>query len=141
MRLRTGWSVKPELDFTAGPLVLFLYPIGNERHAVKAGRCENPPVIAERAGRPRALAKRLGREHIIANAIAPGPFPSRLTVTGSAAVRQSIQTYVLLGRAGEAMDVEGVLVFLASRAGAYSAFFYDTAKSVFEPGGRGKARG
>jgi len=67
----------------------------------------------------RALAKRLGREHIIANAIAPGPFPSRLTDTGSAAVRQSIQTHVPLGRAGEAADVEGVLVFLASRAGAY----------------------
>ncbi len=31
----------------------------------------------------RALAKRLGKDHIVANAIAPGPFPSRLTNTDS----------------------------------------------------------
>lgn len=67
----------------------------------------------------RALAKRLGREHITANAIAPGPFPSRLTDTTSAAVQKSIETHVPLGRAGEPEDVEGLLVFLASRAGAY----------------------
>lgn len=67
----------------------------------------------------RALAKRLGRENIIANAIAPGPFPSRLTDTESAAVKKSIDTYVPLGRAGEPQDIEGLLVFLSSRAGAY----------------------
>jgi NAD(P)-dependent dehydrogenase (short-subunit alcohol dehydrogenase family) len=67
----------------------------------------------------RALAKRLGKEHITANAIAPGPFPSRLTDTSSASVQKSIATYVPLGRAGGAEDIEGLLVFLASRAGAY----------------------
>jgi NAD(P)-dependent dehydrogenase (short-subunit alcohol dehydrogenase family) len=67
----------------------------------------------------RALAKRLGRDRITANAIAPGPFPSRLTDTESAAVKMSVQTYVPLGRAGEPADIEGLVVFLASRAGAY----------------------
>lgn len=67
----------------------------------------------------RSLAKRLGRESVTVNAIAPGPFPSRLTDTGSAAVKASIATYVPLGRAGEPQDIEGLLVFLASRAGAY----------------------
>lgn len=67
----------------------------------------------------RALAKRLGRENIVANAIAPGPFPSRLTDTQSAAVKKSVETYVPLGRPGEPQDIEGLVVFLASRASAY----------------------
>jgi NAD(P)-dependent dehydrogenase (short-subunit alcohol dehydrogenase family) len=67
----------------------------------------------------RSLAKALGPERITVNAIAPGPFPSRLTDTESEAVQRSIATYVPLGRAGEAADVEGAITFLASRAGAY----------------------
>jgi len=67
----------------------------------------------------RALTKRLGRDHITVNAIAPGPFPSRLTDTESEAVRKSVQTYIPLGRSGEPEDIEGLVVFLASRAGAY----------------------
>jgi len=67
----------------------------------------------------RALTKRLGRDHITANAIAPGPFPSRLTDTASAAVKKSVQIHIPLGRPGESEDIEGLVVFLASRAGAY----------------------
>ncbi|MES2700904.1 MAG: SDR family oxidoreductase [Pseudomonadota bacterium] len=67
----------------------------------------------------RSLAKALGPERITVNAIAPGPFPSRLTDTASAAVQASVASYVPLGRPGEADDVVGAVVFLASRAGAY----------------------
>jgi len=67
----------------------------------------------------RSLAKALGGDRITVNAIAPGPFPSRLTDTASEAVQRSIATYVPLGRAGSPEDVEGAVVFLASRAGAY----------------------
>jgi NAD(P)-dependent dehydrogenase (short-subunit alcohol dehydrogenase family) len=67
----------------------------------------------------RALTKRLGKDHITVNAIAPGPFPSRLTDTESAAVKKSIETYIPLGRPGTPADIEGLVVFLASRAGAY----------------------
>ncbi len=67
----------------------------------------------------RALAKRLGPEHILTNAIAPGPFPSGLTDTGSEAVKKSIATYIPLQRAGEPGDMEGLVVFLASRASRY----------------------
>jgi len=67
----------------------------------------------------RALCKRLGADGITVNAIAPGPFPSRLTDTGSDAVKKSVATYVPLGRPGMPEDVQGLCIFLASRAGAY----------------------
>jgi NAD(P)-dependent dehydrogenase (short-subunit alcohol dehydrogenase family) len=67
----------------------------------------------------RALCKRLGRDNITVNAIAPGPFPSRLTDTTSDAVKKSVATYIPLGRPGQPEDAEGLAVFLASRAGAY----------------------
>ena len=67
----------------------------------------------------RSLCKALGKDRITVNAIAPGPFPSGLTDTTSEAVQKSIATYVPLGRPGSQQDVEGLVVFLASRAGAY----------------------
>lgn len=67
----------------------------------------------------RALAKRLGADQIRVNALAPGPFPSARIDTTSDAVRASIAAYVPVKRAGTAADVQGVCIFLASRAGAY----------------------
>ncbi len=67
----------------------------------------------------RSLCKALGKDRITVNAIAPGPFPSRLTDTASDAVKKSVAAYVPLGRPGSAEDAEGAVVFLASRAGAY----------------------
>lgn len=67
----------------------------------------------------RALAKRLGKEGICVNAIAPGPFPSRMHDVESEATRRSIDTCIPLGRAGTSKDMEGLAVFLASQASAY----------------------
>lgn len=67
----------------------------------------------------RSLAKALGAHHVTVNAIAPGPFPSGLTDTASAAVQRSVAANIPLGRPGQAQDIEGAVVFLASRAGAY----------------------
>ncbi len=67
----------------------------------------------------RSLAKRFGSEHILVNAIAPGPFHSRLTDTTSEAVKKSVATYIPAGRPGTQEDIEGLSVFLAARAGAF----------------------
>ncbi len=69
----------------------------------------------------RHLAKRLAAEHITVNAIAPGPFESKMMAfaLGDPDTRAAIEGSVPLGRIGRPDDVAGLTLFLASRAGAY----------------------
>jgi NAD(P)-dependent dehydrogenase (short-subunit alcohol dehydrogenase family) len=69
----------------------------------------------------RHLAKRLASEQITVNAIAPGPFPSKMTafMLDAPESRALVEQAVPLGRVGEAEDIVGTTLFLASRAGAY----------------------
>jgi NAD(P)-dependent dehydrogenase (short-subunit alcohol dehydrogenase family) len=69
----------------------------------------------------RHLAKRLAPEHITVNAIAPGPFESKMMafVLDNPETRAAIEQDVPLGRIGRDDDVAGLALFLASRAGAY----------------------
>jgi NAD(P)-dependent dehydrogenase (short-subunit alcohol dehydrogenase family) len=67
----------------------------------------------------RSLARRLAAEHITVNAIAPGLFPSRLTPPDSPEVQAAVQANVPRGRAGNGDDIAGVMLFFASRAGAF----------------------
>jgi NAD(P)-dependent dehydrogenase (short-subunit alcohol dehydrogenase family) len=69
----------------------------------------------------RHLAKRLASEHITVNAIAPGPFQSKMMAWAldDPELRSNIEREVPLGRIGRPDDVAGLTLFLASRAGAY----------------------
>lgn len=69
----------------------------------------------------RHLAKRLASERITVNAIAPGPFESKMTafMLDSQAAKEMVEQMVPLGRIGRPDDVAGLTIFLASRAGAY----------------------
>jgi NAD(P)-dependent dehydrogenase (short-subunit alcohol dehydrogenase family) len=69
----------------------------------------------------RHLAKRLAGEHITVNAIAPGPFESKMMafVLDNPETREMVEQNVPLGRIGRPDDVAGLTRFLASRAGAY----------------------
>jgi NAD(P)-dependent dehydrogenase (short-subunit alcohol dehydrogenase family) len=67
----------------------------------------------------RVLAKRLGGQHITVNAIAPGPFPSKMMAATLDAFGEQIAATSPLGRIGEPDDMAGVAIYLASRAGAY----------------------
>jgi NAD(P)-dependent dehydrogenase (short-subunit alcohol dehydrogenase family) len=69
----------------------------------------------------RHLARRLASEHITVNAIAPGPFESKMMAWAldDPDMRAAIEQNVPLGRIGRPDDVAGLTIFLCSRAGAY----------------------
>jgi NAD(P)-dependent dehydrogenase (short-subunit alcohol dehydrogenase family) len=67
----------------------------------------------------RTLAAHLAHRHITANAIAPGPFPSKMMAHTLETMGDKIRAGVLLGRIGESTDMAGTAIFLASKAGAY----------------------
>ena len=67
----------------------------------------------------RTLAKRLARDHITVNAIAPGPFPSKMMKVTLEEFGEAIVSAIPLRRIGEPEDMAGIAIYLASRAGAY----------------------
>ena len=69
----------------------------------------------------RHLARNLAREHITVNAVAPGPFDSKMMAFAldDPSTREAIASSVPLGRVGQPSDVAGTVIFLASKAGSY----------------------
>ncbi|HYN94552.1 MAG TPA: SDR family oxidoreductase [Pilimelia sp.] len=69
----------------------------------------------------RQLARQLAAEHITVNAIAPGPFESRMMAFAldDPDTRAAIERQIPLGRIGRPADVAGTAIFLSARAGAY----------------------
>lgn len=69
----------------------------------------------------RHMAQRLAPEHITVNVIAPGFFPSDMTAFAieDPEAGKAFAARIPRGRFGDADDITGAVVFLASRAGAY----------------------
>jgi NAD(P)-dependent dehydrogenase (short-subunit alcohol dehydrogenase family) len=67
----------------------------------------------------RVLARELGPRHITVNAVAPGPFESKMMAATLDAFGKEIAARAPLGRIGRPDDMAGVVVFLSSRAGSY----------------------
>ena len=67
----------------------------------------------------RVLARRLAPHGVTVNAVAPGPFESKMMAETLQRFRDAIVASCPLGRIGEPEDMAGVAIYLASRAGAY----------------------
>jgi NAD(P)-dependent dehydrogenase (short-subunit alcohol dehydrogenase family) len=82
------------------------------------------PYSASKAGihhLTRHLAKELGPKQITVNAIAPGPFESKMMAFAldDPEMRAAVAGSSPLGRIGRPDDMAGVAIYLASRAGSY----------------------
>ena len=82
------------------------------------------PYSASKAGLhhlTRHLAKELGPRQITVNAIAPGPFESKMMAFAldDPEMRAAVAASSPLGRIGHPDDMAGVVIYLSSRAGAY----------------------
>lgn len=67
----------------------------------------------------RMMAKFLGPRHIAVNAIAPGFFPSKMTAGIAEEFREAFRAATPMQRWGNADDMAGVALFLASRASGF----------------------
>jgi NAD(P)-dependent dehydrogenase (short-subunit alcohol dehydrogenase family) len=67
----------------------------------------------------RVLARELGPRGITVNAVAPGPFESKMMAATLRAYGDAIADAAPLRRIGRPDDMAGVAVYLSSRAGAY----------------------
>jgi NAD(P)-dependent dehydrogenase (short-subunit alcohol dehydrogenase family) len=67
----------------------------------------------------RVLARELGPKHITVNAVAPGPFESKMMAATLDAFGDEIAAASPLGRIGRPDDMAGVAVFLSGRGGSY----------------------
>jgi NAD(P)-dependent dehydrogenase (short-subunit alcohol dehydrogenase family) len=80
------------------------------------------PYSASKAGlhhMTRVLARELGPRRITVNAVAPGPFESKMMAATLDAFGDAIADAAPLKRIGRPDDMAGVAIFLSSRAGAY----------------------
>lgn len=69
----------------------------------------------------KVLAKELAHKNVTVNALAPGPFVSRMTAfaTHDEEKREKVGKDVPLGRVGRYEDVAGSVLFLSGKGGAY----------------------
>jgi NAD(P)-dependent dehydrogenase (short-subunit alcohol dehydrogenase family) len=67
----------------------------------------------------RVLAAKFAPDHITVNAIAPGPFESKMMAATLDAFGEAIKAQVPMRRIGEPSDMAGAAIFLSSKAGSY----------------------
>ena len=83
------------------------------------------PTYAYSAGKAglhhltRVLARELGPRQITVNAVAPGPFESKMMAATLRELGDEIADEAPLRRIGRPDDMAGVAIYLSSRAGAY----------------------
>jgi len=89
---------------------------------IRVPMLQNYAYSASKAGvhmLTRHLAHHLVDKHITVNAIAPGPFPSKMTKFMFDMGEEVVASQVPMKRAGRPDDMAGTAIYLSSRAGSY----------------------
>jgi 3-oxoacyl-[acyl-carrier protein] reductase len=84
-----------------------------------AGQANYAASKAGIIGFSKSVAKELASRGITSNVVAPGYIRTDMTAQLGEKVQEEILKNVPLGRLGEASDVAGACLFLASKAGDY----------------------
>ena len=84
-----------------------------------AGQANYAASKAGIIGFSKSVAKELASRGITANVVAPGYIQTDMTAQLGDKVKEGIQNNIPLGRLGEASDVAGACLFLASKAADY----------------------
>ncbi len=127
-------NVKAVFGLTAGLLPLLRAAASEDDPArvinigsvdgIRVPETENYPYAASKAAVhmvTRQLAHRLTGDHVNVNAIAPGPFPSKMMafLLDAEGGEELVASSVPMGRIGRPDDIVGAVLFLSSRAGSY----------------------
>jgi NAD(P)-dependent dehydrogenase (short-subunit alcohol dehydrogenase family) len=113
MAQECGRVMKPGSSIVNVSSILGLTTLGLPQAAYSASK-------AGLIGLTRDLAQQWsGRKGIRVNALAPGLFPSEMSAQYPPSYIESVMPRVLLGRAGDPVELASVLVFLVSDAASY----------------------
>lgn len=94
--------------------VMGKHPLGDGAYSYSASKAAVHHLTA-------ILGKELAGQRVTVNALAPGPFQSKMTAFATAKEEQAeaVGNDVPLGRIGRPSDIQGASLFLCSRGGAY----------------------